>query len=290
MSVELLWSYTGGGKSMYAMTRAQEHLFEGGIVGLNFHLEEDWAFIMALSHPDVIKGTLDYEDCVKSLLDRCFYIGQVHTCYELAEKYKDRCVGYAAKRFERKILIVIDEAGLYLNTRDYRKNFPWVEFFTQHRKLGLDIILIAHHIRFIDNQAQHLISYTTRVVNLHEELRIPGTRVRWPWVFFIYVSRPRTGGRSHISFSRFSWSIAELYDTFAVFAFDKLSGILETQGSFYKSTLKVYEKNIPKAESPFAVKQGKRDWLDFLTDKKTQQTDTADPACCGGLCPADVAA
>jgi hypothetical protein len=283
MSVELMQGYTGSGKSLMAMRKVRQHLIEGGVVGLNFRLTEDWAYIMAADHPRVLKGLMSYEDCVESLYNRCFFVGRPETLETLVEHYTGSCVGYAKKRRERKILVVIDEAQLYLNTRDYRQNAPWVQLFTQHRKMGLDLILLAHHINFIDNQARHLISFLTRVVNLHEEFRIPGTDVRFPFPFFILITRPRLGGRSHVRFATFQLKIAELYDSFEIFGFDTLSGVVERQGVFSRacSLLGVCKRS---GTAPPELLPG-RYWLNFLnkTDKDSLTDPAARPARGGGI-------
>ncbi|MGR0479863.1 MAG: zonular occludens toxin domain-containing protein [Candidatus Electronema sp. V4] len=152
MSIELLQGYTGCGKSYIAMTKVVDHLYEGGVVGLNFRLTNEWAYICALNHPKYKNGSASYEECVKSLHSRCFYVGNVQTITDLAKMGLDLCEGWARKRRERKTLVVVDEAQLYLNARNFRENFPWLQLGTQHRKMGLDFLLLAHHISMIDNQ------------------------------------------------------------------------------------------------------------------------------------------
>lgn len=56
-------------------------------------------------------------------------------------------------------LLVIDEAQLVFNSRSWSAEgrTRWIEFFTQHRKLGWDVILIAQDINMIDKQIRGLI-------------------------------------------------------------------------------------------------------------------------------------
>lgn len=62
---------------------------------------------------------------------------------------------------EGELLIVIDESQLMFNSRDWqqtRRN-DWLSFFTQHRKYGYDIILVAQFDRMLDRQIRSLIEY-----------------------------------------------------------------------------------------------------------------------------------
>lgn len=60
---------------------------------------------------------------------------------------------------EGEILLVLDECQLIFNTRDWQFNRAWISFFTQHRKYGYDVILIAQYDRMIERQIRALIEY-----------------------------------------------------------------------------------------------------------------------------------
>lgn len=76
-------------------------------------------------------------------------------------------IDYSRQRFgsktpkEGSILLVIDECQLIFNAREWQQKrmAKWISFFTQHRKLGYDIILIAQFDRMIDRQIRSLIEY-----------------------------------------------------------------------------------------------------------------------------------
>lgn len=76
-------------------------------------------------------------------------------------------IEYSRQRFgdkaprESSILLVIDECQLLFNAREWQHSgrAQWLSFFTQHRKLGYDIILIAQFDRMIDRQIRSLIEY-----------------------------------------------------------------------------------------------------------------------------------
>ena len=60
---------------------------------------------------------------------------------------------------EGKLLLVIDECQLMFNSRDWQQKGrnEWLAFFTQHRKYGYDITLIAQFDRMIDKQLRGVI-------------------------------------------------------------------------------------------------------------------------------------
>lgn len=76
-------------------------------------------------------------------------------------------VNYAAENHvlgvEGQTLVVIDEAQVLFNSRDWgtnsKKRMAWIKFFSQHRKYGYNFILIAQFDRMIDKQIRALIEY-----------------------------------------------------------------------------------------------------------------------------------
>ena len=65
------------------------------------------------------------------------------------------------KRKEGEILLFLDEAQLLFNSRAYqdKHRMEWLSFFSQHRKYGYDIILMAQFDRMLDRQLRSLIEY-----------------------------------------------------------------------------------------------------------------------------------
>ena len=62
---------------------------------------------------------------------------------------------------EGEILLVIDEAQLLFNSREWVKTdrAEWCAFFTQHRKLGYEVVLVAQMDRMLDRQIRGLVEY-----------------------------------------------------------------------------------------------------------------------------------
>lgn len=75
---------------------------------------------------------------------------------------------------EDKILLVIDECQLIFNARDWgnKDRAAWLSFFTQHRKFGFHVILIAQYDQMIDKQIRALIEYE----HIHRKLSNFGIR------------------------------------------------------------------------------------------------------------------
>lgn len=79
----------------------------------------------------------------------------------------DFLISFSKKYFEThrfregRLKLVIDEAQLLFNSREWQKEgrAEWLSFFTQHRKYGYDIYLIAQFDRMLDRQIRSLIEY-----------------------------------------------------------------------------------------------------------------------------------
>ena len=73
------------------------------------------------------------------------------------ETFKNRCVK------EDDILLVIDEAQLFFNSRNWQQKNrdKWIKFFTQHRKYGYKVVIITQFDKMLDKQIRSLVE--TRV-------------------------------------------------------------------------------------------------------------------------------
>lgn len=62
---------------------------------------------------------------------------------------------------EGELLCIIDESQILFNARDWKQQgrSDWLKFFTQHRKFGYDIILVAQFDEMLDKQLRALIEY-----------------------------------------------------------------------------------------------------------------------------------
>lgn len=95
--------------------------------------------------------------CIKNP-DRVFYHNELKP--DLLISYAAdfwRCSGEPVK--EESLLLVIDECQLVFNARDWNRNKAWVSFFTQHRKMGYKVILIAQSRDMIDKQIRAVLEF-----------------------------------------------------------------------------------------------------------------------------------
>lgn len=76
---------------------------------------------------------------------------------------------------EASILLVIDEAQLILNSRDWQDSarMSWLGFFSQHRKLGYSVVLVAQSRDMLDKQVRSLAEEYVAHVRL-DRMRVLG--------------------------------------------------------------------------------------------------------------------
>jgi len=135
MSIWLYSGTPGSGKSYHAACDVIRRLRAGGGVIANFPINES---------------------VVKKCKAHCEY-------WDNSEFSAKRLIEYALKHHVRgkegQTLVVIDEAQLVFNCRDFgrKDRNDWVAFFSQHRHLGFNIILIAQSDKMLDKQIRVLI-------------------------------------------------------------------------------------------------------------------------------------
>lgn len=87
---------------------------------------------------------------------------------------------------EGQTLLVVDECHVLWNARDFnsKSRMEWLKFFSQHRKLGYNIILVSQGDRQIDRQIRLQIEYDVK----HRKLNNFGFMQFVPIPFFIAVT------------------------------------------------------------------------------------------------------
>lgn len=123
---------------------------------------------------------------------------------------------------EDRILLVIDEAQLLFNARewDHSGRKEWISFFTQHRKYGFSIILVAQFDRMLDRQLRSLIEYEyvhRKVSNFGWRGLLLSALLLSPRLFVSvkvwYPMKEKVGS----DFFRFRRKYARLYDSYVDF-------------------------------------------------------------------------
>lgn len=119
---------------------------------------------------------------------------------------------------ESQTLLVIDEAGIKFNSRSWqdKDRLKWLDFFSQHRKLGYEIILISQSDLMLDKQIRSFIE----VEHIHRSMRNNGKMgfLLSPLFTFVdirvwYCMRMKLG----VDFIRYSKRIASIYDSYMLF-------------------------------------------------------------------------
>lgn len=169
MSDAIIESYTGNvgsGKTYHAVLRAYRHLLMGGHVYGNVRLNK-----VAIELAAAADGySIDYD-------------AQVHWLENAQISKYPRHI--TAGDSDLSVLLLIDEAHLYFNARDYKETSKEILIMnTQTRKIRVDIICITQHIDNIDAQFRRLFQFDWFHVDLAKvyfpvlrfQLKIPVTQ------------------------------------------------------------------------------------------------------------------
>lgn len=225
--ITILQGTMGSGKSAACVAKAFAHLKAGGVVATNFKLVDNWAMELARhSIWGLLSEKLRYQNAC-SHYRRHFHVTSLDAIRqinpkELAEKELKTVDG---KYQEGQGLLILDECQLIFNSRKWEKNFQWIEFFTQSRKLGWDVLLVAHSMDMVDSQIRPLIEFEARFRNL-QRVRVPviGCPVSpIPAFMIVYRYAGLGAGASNICKKEIAplplWA-ARLYDSLQVFSQD----------------------------------------------------------------------
>lgn len=206
MSCDLYSGTPGSGKSLHAAKRIINTLRGGKTVIANFPINLDY-FINKRS------GRMPKK------LGKFEYIGNADLTVDFLKKYSFENL----KHFrESQCLVVIDECAVLFNPRTSLKSRQdWVNFLSQHRKYGYDILLISQSDQLIDRQIRPMIETEYK----HRALSNYGL---WGWIvsYFIgkwfwvnsywYGCRMRLGSDCF----RMNKKQAQIYDSFRLFDID----------------------------------------------------------------------
>ena len=139
----------------------------------------------------------------------------------------DYLINYARNKHvvgrEGQTLIVIDEAGIMFNSRDYgswdRK--AWIQFFMTHRHFGYNVILVSQIDRMIDRQIRGFIEYDIkhRKLNNFKLIGLFLTLLRIP-VFAAVTYWYGMREKCNVDFIFYRKRDSKLYDTMMLFGDD----------------------------------------------------------------------
>ena len=177
----------------------------------------------------------------------------------------DFLINYSRQRFgakapkEGSILLVIDECQLLFNAREWQQSSraQWLSFFTQHRKLGYDIILIAQFDRMVDRQIRSLIEYEY----IHRKMSNFGWQGKILSLFF--------GGKTFIAVKRW-YPLHERLGAEMIHARKNLYSIYDSYATFDSDAVQ------PKSPSPAPPAPDNSGTDLFVSTSKEQNDRTVD--------------
>lgn len=141
MAISLYTGTPGSGKSYHAAREIVGRLKRGGGLICNFPVNEQFV-------GKKLKAHVEY--------------------WDNSEFSAERLVKYAMEHHvigkEGQTLVVIDECQIIFNCRDFgrKDRTAWITFFSQHRKLGYNMILITQSDRMLDKQIRSLVETETK--------------------------------------------------------------------------------------------------------------------------------
>ena len=202
--ITLVTAPPGGGKSYYSIRRVADALMEGKPVAGNVELSEDWVRRIARRNWVFWLRPFKRREFIRHAQDR------YHFTEDLEELFRLRLPG----KGEGRGRMVLDEAHNWMNARSWsaedRKAI--VKFFSQHRKLGWEVDLIAQHPEMIDKQVRNLCEYIVYLRNL-KKASWGGVRL-FPFNLFLAITCWHASKRVVVKreLFRLTWR-KDLYDT-----------------------------------------------------------------------------
>lgn len=112
----------------------------------------------------------------------------IHLPYEemTPQYFYDYALANNVKGKEGQVLVVIDECQLLFNPREFSRadRMEWIKFFTQHRHLGYDFILVSQFDLLVDKQIRCLFEFDIK----HRKLNHYGFGRFMPVPWFVAAS------------------------------------------------------------------------------------------------------
>jgi len=253
--IELFSGTPGSGKSLNTARRIRTELLRGKTVIANFP----------------INTTLISKNG-KRKIGRFIYLknDELTTDYLTKHAIENHRAGK-----EGQSLLVVDEAGIMYNSRDYgnwdRK--AWINFFMTHRHYGYNVILVAQIDRLIDKQIRAFIEYDIkhRKANNFKTIGLILSIFRigtFAAITYWYGQRQRIGGEMF----RYRKKDGQLYDTMMLFEGEKHGGSI---GAIVSEVLPEDVKSpLPPKQ---AEKERRKTLLDQWKQKRNQNVMLSNP-------------
>lgn len=148
--------------------------------GKSLHQAKDIYDYIRWGYPIIANFDIDVKKIPKAK-GEFIYLDNEYLTPETLMKFSR--VWFSTHKFhEGAIRLYIDECQLLFNARDWAQQGrkEWLKFFTQHRKYGYDVILVAQFDRMIDRQVRSLIEYEV----IHRKATNSGATGAWLKLLF----------------------------------------------------------------------------------------------------------
>jgi hypothetical protein len=163
--IELYEGRLGGGKTYSAAVRMVDHIRRGGVICTNVELI--WPAVKQYVQDKF--GLIAEDSQFIALQDSQVGLFHRHT---------------PSGTSELPVLVVIDEAHLTFNARDFAQTDKLyretLTFLTQSRKVNTDVIFIAQSVLNMDKQFMRLVQFIWRFRDL-ARWKIPGLGIKYPF-------------------------------------------------------------------------------------------------------------
>ena len=129
--------------------------------GKSLHLAERLYWWLRAGKPAIGNFALDLDKIGGKKEKDYTYLRNDQLTPQFLQDYAQKYIKEHGGVKEGSILLVIDECQLLFNSRDWSQKGrnEWLAFYTLHRHLGYDVILVAQFDRMIDRQIRSLIEY-----------------------------------------------------------------------------------------------------------------------------------
>lgn len=204
----------GSGKSLRAMQEIEKYLNQGKNVIANFPIKIN---------------------TIKKSKGHYYYLPNEHINVQFLVQFSKQL--HELER-ENQTLIVFDEASVKFNARDFssKDRMEFLNFFSQHRKYGYNILMITQSLRQIDRQVRDQFELEVK----HRKLN--NYKIFWMLPFPLFISiKMHMAFKDKIDHEFFFYKkkYGEMYDTF--YEFDQRIVADEKKAEEYKEIIESTE-------------------------------------------------
>jgi len=198
----------GSGKSYHAIKIAYDWLKCGKKVIANF--------------PMNFQGLKLKPQKILELENRFKYVNEITTDYLLEFAIANDLL---EQKKESQVLVLIDEAGIQFNSRDWnvgpniRK--AWIQFLSQSRKFGYDFIFVVQSDRMMDRQIRGLIEFECKHLKLNYSPYFKWLNLFKITLFMYNYKWIRVQGlKGQMQLDIYRSKLGDMYDTMKLFDLD----------------------------------------------------------------------